>query len=190
MPHRVGRLPSRADRSPSALAPGSLDPEVDQARVRLPADAGRALAESQDHRIGFEADPLREGEVIEQPQAAPKLGTTGFELARPARSRRRQRRVKARGEILHGSTPYATESASHPQSDGFASRKGEGTSLLRNSGRQRCPSGQGSRRASALDAGDNFALFYACRSVLVRPSKTDTPALGLWGAPISKSRAL
>ena len=73
------------------LAAGSLDPEVDQAGVRLPADASRTLAESQDCRIGFEADPLRESEVIEQPQAAPELGTTGFELAPPAGSAGRQR---------------------------------------------------------------------------------------------------
>ena len=82
----------------------------------MPVHAGRALAELQDARFSFEADPLREGEVIEEPNAAVELGAVSLEQPRPTGSGRRQGRTEACGEILHGSTHYAPPSSTHPQS--------------------------------------------------------------------------
>ncbi|MEP6872736.1 MAG: hypothetical protein ABI887_00060 [Burkholderiales bacterium] len=118
----------------------ALDPEVDQPTVALDAEAGRALAQRLHGRIGLKANPLLEGDVIEEAYWSRQLGAEGHEQRAATRSGHLQRCAKACGEILHGSTPYASPAAAHPQVDGFASRKDEVTDLLRKLRRQMCHS--------------------------------------------------
>jgi hypothetical protein len=66
-----------------------------------------------------------------------------------------------RGTQRRARRHYCGGQPAHPQSDAFASRKGEVTSLLRKLRRQRCHSAPGSRRSGPTKTSVNFALFYA-----------------------------